>query len=265
MSDIVNEWLSVEAAAIRLGISSRSIARRVQSGQLESRVDANGRRSVLVTVPAAASTAAKVAPEPQVIPAEVTAALSAVDQTAQETGQTRAIVQQAMSVVIRSHEETVYAAREDAFSARRSMRRAWAAVALLFIAAAATVGIVTHNLTEATDLVHQADQRADNAERTARGRHRAAQPVTERTHPGRGANRQRAGSAQRPAHRDHRRLYAKTHHRPQHCPTSRQLPLQRMIACLWLSASKYSNTKIQSRDRAQLKQLARRPGFFRLP
>ena len=172
MSDIVNEWLSVEAAALRLGISSRSIARRVQSGQLESRVDPNGRRSVLVTVPAASSQAAaasvKSAPEPQVIPAEVTAALSAVDQTAQETGQTRAIVQQAMSVVIRSHEETVYAAREDAFSARRSMRRAWAAVALLFIAAAATVGIVTHNLTEATDRVHQADQRADKADRTAR-------------------------------------------------------------------------------------------------
>ena len=169
MSDIVNEWLSVEAAAIRLGISSRSIARRVQSGQLESRVDANGRRSVLVTVPAAASaSSAKTAAEPQVIPAEVTAALSAVDQTAQETGQTRAIVQQAMSVVIRSHEETVYAAREDAFSARRSMRRAWAAVALLFIAAAATVGIVTHNLTAATDRVHQADQRADKAERLAR-------------------------------------------------------------------------------------------------
>ena len=168
MSDIVNEWLSVEAAAIRLGISSRSIARRVQSGQLESRVDANGRRSVLVTVPApAAAAAAPSTPEPHVIPAEVTAALSAVDQTAQESGQTRAIVQQAMSVVIRSHEETVYAAREDAFSARKSMRRAWAAVAVLFVGAGVTVGIVTHNLTAATDLVHQAENRADRAEKTA--------------------------------------------------------------------------------------------------
>ena len=167
VSELVNEWLSVEAAAIRLGISSRSIARRVQSGQLESRVDANGRRSVLVCVPAP-KPAAPPKPEPHVIPAEVTAALSAVDQAAEASGQTRAIVQQAMSVVIRSHEETMMAAREDAWSARRSMRRAWAAVAVLVVGAGATVGIVAHNMTAANDLVRQANQRVEQSDRTVK-------------------------------------------------------------------------------------------------
>ncbi|MBV8780884.1 MAG: hypothetical protein JO353_05745 [Phycisphaerae bacterium] len=159
MSDIINEWLSVEAAALKLGISSRSVARRVQNGQLESRVDANGRRSVLVSSPAPQPAA----PELHPIPAELTAA---VDQAAQQTGQTRAIVQQAMSVVIRSHEETMLAAREDAWAARRSMRRAWAAVAVIFVGAAATVGIVTYNMTSAADHVRQADQRLDQAQKS---------------------------------------------------------------------------------------------------
>src|SRR5947209_66296 len=88
VSNLVNEWLSVEAAAIRLGISSRSIARRIQSGQLESRVDDNGRRTVLITVPA---------------PVEQPVAVSAPAEMAIDNSQAKELAQQALTVVIRTH------------------------------------------------------------------------------------------------------------------------------------------------------------------
>jgi hypothetical protein len=160
--NIVNEWLSVEAAALRLGISSRSIARRVQSGQLESRVDANGRRSVLICLPApdVGQTAEPRAPKD-------TPADQGSNQTSNQGmtgGQARELAQQAMTVVIRSHEETVLSARADMFAARRSSHRAWVAVAILLIGASVTVGIVTHNLTLASALVQQAQKRVDDAQ-----------------------------------------------------------------------------------------------------
>ena len=164
--NLVNEWLSVEAAALRMGISSRSIARRIQSGQLESRVDANGRRSVLVCLPApGVSQATSVTAQP---PAQPTAQS---DPPAEPTPgqsvspvQARELAQQALTVVIRSHEETVLAARSEMFAARRSSRRAWAAVAILLVGASVTVGIVTHNLTAAAGLVRQAEEREQHAQ-----------------------------------------------------------------------------------------------------
>jgi len=155
--NLVNEWLSVEAAALRLGISSRSIARRIQSGQLESRVDANGRRSVLVCLPA-----------PDVSqPAETQPLKDVPIEGVVTAGQARDLAQQAMTLVIRSHDDTVLAARAEMFAARRSTRRAWAAVAILVIGASVTVGIVTHNLTAASALVRQAEARADQAQAQA--------------------------------------------------------------------------------------------------
>jgi outer membrane murein-binding lipoprotein Lpp len=151
---VVNEWLSVEAAALRMGISSRSIARRIQNGQLESRVDANGRRTVLICLPAPA-------PSPT---SQAAAASDGVRDGSLEPGQARELAQQAMTVVIRSHEETMLSARAEMFAARRSSRRAWAAVAILLVGASVTVGIVTHNLTAASALVHQAESKVDQAQ-----------------------------------------------------------------------------------------------------
>ncbi len=159
--DMVNEWLSVEAAALRLGISSRSVARRVQNGQLESRVDANGRRTVLICLPAPAQPAA--APAAPVIEAPA-ARTSVASDGAVEPSQARELAQQAMTVVIRSHEQTMLAAREEMLAARQSSRRAWAAVAVLVLGASITVGIVTHHLTEAAALVNQSQQRVVQAQ-----------------------------------------------------------------------------------------------------
>jgi hypothetical protein len=75
------------------------------------------------------------------------------------SSQARELAQQALTVVIRSHEETVLAARSEMFAARRSSRRAWFAVAILLVGASVTVGIVTHNLTAAASLVRQAEER----------------------------------------------------------------------------------------------------------
>jgi hypothetical protein len=160
--NIVNEWLSVEAAALRLGISSRSIARRVQSGQLESRVDANGRRSVLICLPAPDVGQIAEPPAPKDTAADQPS--SQASNQGMTGGQARELAQQAMTVVIRSHEETVLSARADMFAARRSSRRAWVAVAILLIGASVTVGIVTHNLTLASALVQQAQKRVDDAQ-----------------------------------------------------------------------------------------------------
>jgi hypothetical protein len=50
------------------------------------------------------------------------------------------------------------------FAARRSSRRAWAAAAIMLVGASVTVGIVTHNLTQAAGLVHQAEDKLDNSQ-----------------------------------------------------------------------------------------------------
>jgi hypothetical protein len=169
--NLVNEWLSMEAAALRLGISSRSIARRVQSGQLESRVDANGRRSVLVCLPApnvsqAVSAAVKEAASHHTAEHAATDSPNHANNAGQgiSSSQARELAQQALTVVIRSHEETVLAARAEMFAAKRSSRRAWAAVAVLLLGASVTVGIVTHNLTAAAALVRQAEQRENQSQ-----------------------------------------------------------------------------------------------------
>jgi hypothetical protein len=159
--NLVNEWLSVEAAALRMGISSRSIARRIQSGQLESRVDANGRRNVLVCLPAPNVS------QPVAAAVKETAAEQSTTENPSQgisSSQARELAQQALTVVIRSHEETVLAARSEMFAARRSSRRAWAAVAILLIGASVTVGIVTHNLTAAAGLVREAEEREQHAQ-----------------------------------------------------------------------------------------------------
>jgi hypothetical protein len=162
--NLVNEWLSVEAAALRMGISSRSIARRIQSGQLESRVDSNGRRSVLVCLPAPSVSQPAAAVAQPVTQSPASSDTSATQAQSVSPAQARELAQQALSVVIRSHEETVLAARSEMFAARRSSRRAWAAVAILLVGASITVGIVTHNLTAAAALVHQAEERERQAQ-----------------------------------------------------------------------------------------------------
>jgi hypothetical protein len=165
--NLVNEWLSVEAAALRLGISSRSIARRIQSGQLESRVDANGRRSVLVCLPAPHVSQPVTAAVKEPLGEQATTDTPNQGVNANQgisSSQARELAQQALTVVIRSHEETMLAARAEMFAAKRSSRRAWAAVAILLIGASVTVGVVTHNLTAAASLVRQAEQRDNQSQ-----------------------------------------------------------------------------------------------------
>jgi hypothetical protein len=164
--NLVNEWLSVEATALRLGISSRSVARRIQSGQLESRVDANGRRSVLVCLPAPEASQPAQAPVTNDPPGEAVnvEGINPAVNGGISGGQARELAQQAMTLVIRSHEETVLAARAEVYAARRSSRRAWVAVAILVVSASVTVGIVTHNLTAAAALVRQSEQRVAQAQ-----------------------------------------------------------------------------------------------------
>jgi hypothetical protein len=161
---LVNEWLSVEAAALRLGISSRSIARRIQNGQLESRVDVNGRRTVLICTPAPAP---EVAPEPA--PQEAASQDARLPQDGPRDGgiepsQARELAQQAMSIVIRTHEQTLMTARAEMLIAQRSSRRAWAAAAMLLVGASITVGVVTHHLTQAAALVKQAQDRVEQTQ-----------------------------------------------------------------------------------------------------
>src|SRR5947209_3580391 len=55
-------WQTVEQAAVTLGISTRTIARRIAKGELESRLN-NGRREVYIQIPQAAKPQAAQAPD----------------------------------------------------------------------------------------------------------------------------------------------------------------------------------------------------------
>lgn len=141
MSDtITHTWQTVELAAVTLNVSTRTIARRLANGSLESRVDENGRRLVLVQQINAPGTL----DEPET--AE-DAALALSDAPIASSSQALTM----LNVL----QTTIAVARDDARVARRTAKWAWAgvgAMALLLVAGAAlvsstvTTSVVTHDL-----------------------------------------------------------------------------------------------------------------------
>ena len=145
-----DKWMTVAAAAASLNVHPRTIERRIASNKIESRRSDDGQLQVLVDVPDTA--------EPATDPFDTVREL-AQDQVSLATGSASALVKFAQNDAQRARTE-LSIARQDADSARRGARRAWAAVALMTITVCGAVGWVSHKVTKADADIRSLTERA---------------------------------------------------------------------------------------------------------
>lgn len=178
-------WQSVEEAAVTLGISTRTLHRRISKGEVETRLE-NGRREVLVCLPDEEVQFEEDAPEVTdtiTIPTPSTSAAIAAEQ-----GQGTAIVlaekeiQLANEKVRRTElalaafQHTSTLLQKEATRTRISARCAWAAVAVLsvgvYVAVGWTAAQVTKYRTDNANLNQQLKVATEVADKTAAERER---------------------------------------------------------------------------------------------
>lgn len=128
MADTISHvWQTVEQAAVTLNCSTRTIARRIANGSMESRVDENGRRLVLVqTVTPASDRPESANPT---APIEQTSPATAIATPVQQSD--ALVLPEKAAGVLAVLQSTIDAAREDAKVARNGARWAWAGIGVL--------------------------------------------------------------------------------------------------------------------------------------
>jgi hypothetical protein len=185
-------WQSVEEAAVTLGISTRTLHRRISKGEVETRL-ADGRREVLVCLPD---------PDPAYEePAEVTDTADAVERLIGSNGpsdnQTAIILAEKevalanekvrrTELALAAFQHTTSLMEKEASRSRMSARVAWIAVAVLsvgvYVAVGWTASQVTAFRTNNANLSRQLDrtgaeleQRSGDVERYRNERDQAKQ------------------------------------------------------------------------------------------
>jgi hypothetical protein len=161
-------WQTVEQAAVTLGISTRTIARRIAKGELESRLN-NGRREVYIQIPQAAKPQAA-AHAPETIDADfteveaeptpsyeetirhtVSAAASNFGSADVETSTALILAEdraRRAEMAITVIQQSTALVREEVHRARFGARWAWGVVALMAVGVMVAVGWTTQNLTK---------------------------------------------------------------------------------------------------------------------
>jgi hypothetical protein len=148
-------WQTVEQAAVTLKISTRTIARRIAKGEIESRLN-SGRREVYIDIPSApeveATLEGELQPDPvyeqtvrQTVTAnaapgtdvETTTALILAEDRARRAEMAITVIQQSTAIV-----------REEVYRARSGARWAWGVVAAMAACVMVAVGWTTTNVTK---------------------------------------------------------------------------------------------------------------------
>jgi hypothetical protein len=154
-------WQSVEEAAVTLGISTRTLHRRISKGEVETRLE-NGRREVLVCLPepepevaevvdpAADIVGEDVGQQPQQynrltsdIPSDSTAIVLAQKDIALANEKVRRT-----ELALAAFQHTSTLLQKEATRTRISARCAWAAVAVLSVGVYVAVGWTASKVTE---------------------------------------------------------------------------------------------------------------------
>lgn len=150
---ITHTWQTVELAAVTLNCSTRTIARRIAGGTIESRVDENGRRLVLVETFAPAAAGSDTPADGQTADVgedfgENALAIAAASSLAKPMPVDAGYSPAATSVLV-VLQSTIDAARNDAARARVGARWAWAGMAVMAAAVGVTAVFFTGRLTRA--------------------------------------------------------------------------------------------------------------------
>lgn len=148
---MTDNWITIEQAAVSLGLSVRTVNRHITAGKLQSRLH-EGRREVLIDAPPGASSDGGVGPavtsmnalftgehvsDGSVVDYETVLALA--DNAADKAD----LAVSAYQTLARSADERVH-------SSRRAMAVAWSLVGVLTLGALVSVGWTSHVLTRAS-------------------------------------------------------------------------------------------------------------------
>lgn len=148
-STVSHEWMTFARAAVVLGVSTRTIERRVKAGQLQARADADGRREVLVQVVSDVASDA-VASCPSADDRQVSDVPVVSDNAAVDVRQLVLAVQQVQQVVLAD------------LQAERRRRRAWSVAAgVVLVASVAVVSSMLTRLADVSDQLVAADAERD--------------------------------------------------------------------------------------------------------
>jgi hypothetical protein len=156
-ADMATAWQTVEEAALTLGISSRTLHRRIARNELETRLE-NGRREVLVTLPDIAPSA----PTPssdnsnfqisETIAGDFAADSSGAD-TSDAVSQTMLALHEdrirRTDLAIMAYQQSITNAARDARRSRVGSRWAWATASAAVVALCLGATWTTHRLTRA--------------------------------------------------------------------------------------------------------------------
>jgi outer membrane murein-binding lipoprotein Lpp len=149
-ADMANIWQTMEEAALTLGVSSRTLHRRITKGEVETRLQ-NGRREVLVDVPAPLSAAADPTSAQPGVPVSDTPAGPAWTDEAQPA--ILALHEDRIrrtDLAIVAYQQSVTVAAMEARRWRTGARIAWSVAGAAVIALFLTVIWSTHRLTAAS-------------------------------------------------------------------------------------------------------------------
>jgi hypothetical protein len=171
-------WQTLEEAALTLGISSRTLHRRIVKGEFETRLE-NGRREVLIAVPQpppALSDVSDDAVQTSGDVVEFAEQSQAADAPADDIGQTMLALHEdrirRTDLAIMAYQQSVNVTASDARRTHRHVRLAWSVAGSLTVAMFLSVIWTTHSVTKAkgdvdhlTTVVRQLSDTANTRQR----------------------------------------------------------------------------------------------------
>ena len=146
-NDSSNNWMTIEQAAVSLGLSVRTVNRHITAGKLPSRLN-EGRREVRIELPELTSDVAGAA-------AQVAVANPApTDLAAPDYETVLALADNAADkaeLAVSAYQSLARSADERVRTTRRLSYAAWSLVGALSVVAIVSVGWTSHKLTRAAD------------------------------------------------------------------------------------------------------------------
>jgi hypothetical protein len=167
------EWLTLDAAATRLGVSTRTLQRRVTAGDIRSQRREDGRTLVEVD--------ATPCPTPVAAPAIVERLQQQADDT-NRVAALAALASEQTALAFRDRLATVEQALSDARSTARSWRVACAVAASVTLSAVVAAGYLAGNGAATGRQLSDMSGRLDAAERLRDGLQADLRAVTEARH-----------------------------------------------------------------------------------
>lgn len=158
MSDTPADWITLDAAAARLGCSTRTLQRRIATGELRSQRREDGRTLVAVD---------QVAPTPCPTSVVDPALVERLERQAEDTNRVAALAACAAeqsALAFRDRLQTVEAALSDARSTASSWRMAFTVAASVTVAATVVVGYLVGDRAATVGQVSDMANRLDRAE-----------------------------------------------------------------------------------------------------